>query len=201
MYYLIPRPRRVLLFTIAYLLFFVVLAIHDQNFEFLFYTGVMLALIWLAIDIYHRVRLDKWIVFSLSLLGLLHLAGGNLLYRGQRLYDIVWFREPFLLRYDNIVHFFGTFILTFLVYNLVEPIVHLHLRKRKRLVFMGMLILMAMGAGSLNEIMEFIAVLAFDAADKVGDYDNNARDLVFNLLGSLLATAMIYGCSRSGRKE
>lgn len=201
MYSFIPRPRKILIFTFAYLTLFTASAIYENNFEFLFYTGIMLVLIWLAIDVYHRVKLEKWIIGSLSLLGLLHLAGGNLFYRGTRLYDIEWFRQPLLIRYDNLVHLFGTFILTFLVFNLVQPIIDLNLRKTKRLLFMGMLILMALGVGSLNELIEFIAVIAFNAADRVGDYDNNARDLVFNFVGSVMATAIIYHYYRESQEE
>lgn len=198
---LIPKPKKILAFTLAYLVFFTGAAIYENNFEFLFYTGIMIILIWIVVDVYHRVNLQKWVIGSLSLLGLLHLAGGNIYFYGTRLYDVEWFRYPFLVRYDNIVHLFGTFVLTFLVYNLVQPIVDLNLRKRKRMLFMGMLILMALGVGSLNEIIEFIAVVIFDAADKVGDYDNNARDLVYNLAGALMATGIIYHYYKEAQED
>ena len=57
---------------------------------------------------------------------------------------------------------------------------------------MGMLILMALGVGAINEIIEFIAVEFLEAAQQVGDYENNAKDLVFNLFGSFIASLIIY---------
>ena len=44
-----------------------------------------------------------------------------------------------------------------------------------------------MGVGAGAEITELLAVVFFDASAAVGDYYNNAIDLVFNLLGSLTA--------------
>ena len=44
----------------------------------------------------------------------------------------------------------------------------------------------------MNEILEFGAVLFLGAAKAVGDYYNNAWDLVFDMLGSIIACIFIY---------
>jgi len=49
-------------------------------------------------------------------------------------------------------------------------------------------ILAASSIGALNEIIEFIAVIALDS-DGVGGYTNTAIDLVANLLGAIVGTA------------
>ncbi len=48
-----------------------------------------------------------------------------------------------------------------------------------------------MGFGAFNEIIELLAVLLFDATQQVGGYLNNALDLVFNLIGSIIACFFI----------
>jgi len=53
------------------------------------------------------------------------------------------------------------------------------------------LILIAMGTGAFIEIIEFNAVVFLGAAERVGDYFNNTLDLVFNLIGSIIACFFI----------
>ena len=50
---------------------------------------------------------------------------------------------------------------------------------------------MSLGAGVFNEVVEFIAVVLFQEQNKVGDYYNNAIDLVYNSIGSLTAIVVI----------
>lgn len=59
-------------------------------------------------------------------------------------------------------------------------------------LFSLLLILIALGIGALNEILEFGAVVFLDAQEAVGDYFNNAADLVFNLIGSVIAVIFIH---------
>ncbi|MBU2524362.1 DUF2238 domain-containing protein [Patescibacteria group bacterium] len=195
----LSNVSEILIFTVGYLIFFGGLAVYEKNFEFLFYAAVMIFLIWLALDVYHRIKLQKWIIICISLLGLLHMAGGNLTLNEVRLYDFEII--PGLIRYDNVVHFFGTFILTFIAYSLIHPIIDDNLKRKKRLLFMWMLVLMALGVGAVNEIIELVAVEFLDASAGVGDYTNNAVDLVFNLFGSVLACFIIYHYYRKEEVE
>jgi uncharacterized membrane protein YjdF len=50
----------------------------------------------------------------------------------------------------------------------------------------------ALGIGSLNEILELGAVVLLGAQEIVGDYFNNAMDLVFNQIGSVTAVFFIH---------
>lgn len=184
------KEKKFLYFTIAYIILFTLSALWHGNIEFLYYSGVMITLLWIIVYTYHRVSLDSWIAASLSILGLMHLTGGNVSIAGIRLYDITII--PGWIRYDNIVHSFGSFILTFIAFNLLHPIIHENLKIKKRMIFMGLLVLVSLGVGSINEMIEFFAVTFLDAAQQVGDYQNNAKDLVFNSIGAMTASIIIY---------
>ena len=117
-----------------------------------------------------------------------------------RLYDF-WFIDN-LLKYDNIIHAASLFVATFVAYNIISP--HLDLKiKHHPALFSLLLILIALGIGALNEILEFGAVVFLDAQEAVGDYLKNASDLVFNLIGSVIAVFFIhpYHKKRIARKS
>jgi uncharacterized membrane protein YjdF len=119
----------------------------------------------------------------------MNVAGGNAYIHGTRLYDL-WIIEG-ILKYDNIMHALSIFIATFVAYNIISP--HLDLKtKHHPILFSLLLILIALGIGAVNEILEFMAVILLGAQEGVGGYLNNAWDLVFNLLGSIIAVFLIF---------
>jgi len=59
-----------------------------------------------------------------------------------------------------------------------------------RLVFAVLLVLAASSIGAVNEIIEFAAVVLFQA-DGVGGYHNTCIDLVANLLGAIVSTVYL----------
>ncbi|MDX9893484.1 MAG: hypothetical protein RB292_03655 [Patescibacteria group bacterium] len=188
-YLLDKKNELILVFTIAYLAAFTINAFVWGNFEFLYYTILMIALIYFVLILNKSIHLGFFITFSLSVLGFLHLLGGNLYFGTIRLYD--WYIIPGIFRYDNFIHSLGTFITTIALYSLVSGYVHLRLRRRYA-AFAIMLVLMAIGLGSIVELVESVAVVVFGAAERVGGYFNNALDLWFNTIGSILATIIIY---------
>lgn len=177
-----------LYFTIGYLLFFTVLSIIKGNYEFLYYSIIMGILIGITVLYHKKLHLSKHVLIGLTILGALHIFGGNIHLFGTRLYDL--YLIPGIFRYDNLVHSFGIYVATFVIYSLVHP--HLDKRKKHNMWLLAIiLILMAMGAGAMNEILELGAVMFLGAAKQVGDYFNNAFDLVFNFLGASLASFII----------
>lgn len=183
------ESRLILIFTVAYFVFFTLMSVIWKNYEFLYYIGVMSLLLILIVLYYKKLHLSPIILWSLSILGLMNVAGGNVNIYGTRLYDF-WIIEG-ILKYDNIMHALSIFIATFVAYNIISP--HLDLKtKHHPILFSLLLILIALGIGSLNEISEFIAVVFLGAQEEVGDYFNNALDLVFNLLGSIIAVFFIF---------
>ncbi|MCK5474780.1 MAG: hypothetical protein KAI53_05225, partial [Candidatus Aenigmarchaeota archaeon] len=112
-------------FTITYLLLFLILAIINKNYEFIYYTCFMTSILIIIVLYHEKIHLTEPILFGLTLLGIMHILGGNIHLFGTRLYDI-WLIPPNILKYDNFVHSFGAFVATFIVYNLVQP----HLDKK-----------------------------------------------------------------------
>ncbi|NUM25645.1 MAG: hypothetical protein HUU49_03425 [Candidatus Buchananbacteria bacterium] len=188
--YLVERKNYLIfVFTVVYLAAFTINAIFHQNYEFLYYTVLLVALIYIITTIHHRLHLGFFIIINLSVLGFLHLLGGNLYFGHLRLYD--FYIIAGVIRYDNIIHTYATFIATLGLYSLIEPFIDVSLKKRYY-AFALVLILMAIGLGTINELVELFAVLLFDVSEKVGGYFNNALDLLFNTLGATAATVVIY---------
>ena len=179
----------VLAFTLAYLSVFTINGAWNANFEFLYYTILISLVIGVVTVIHQKLHLASFILVNLSVMGFLHLLGGNYYIDAYRLYDIYF--VPGLIRYDNIVHTYGTFISTLALYSLLAAYIDPAIRKRYP-IFAILLILMAIGMGTIVELVEFVAVLLFGVADKVGDYFNNTLDLFFNTIGATLATVMVY---------
>ena len=179
----------ILIFTVVYLLAFTLNALFYANFEFLYYTILMVGLIYVIILINKRLHLAFFILINLSLLGFLHLLGGNLYWQGMRLYDLYFI--PGIFRYDNFIHTYATFIGTLALYSLLGDYIDERIRKRY-FIFALILILMAIGMGTINELVEFLAVVVFGVVEKVGGYFNNALDLFFNTIGAIIATIVIY---------
>ena len=183
------RNYLILVFTIVYLAAFTFNGVLNANFEFLYYTFLLSFLIYLVIYLHQRLHLGFFILFNLSLLGFLHLAGGNFYLGDLRLYD--YYFIPYIFKYDNMIHSYGTFIGTWALYSLL--ISHFREPVKKRFPVLALLLIfMAIGMGTIVELVEFLAVIIFGVAEQVGDYYNNTLDLLFNFLGSVLATVIIY---------
>ena len=114
------------------------------------------------------------------------MAGGNLRVADDVLYSMQLI--PIFLRYDQLVHCFGFGTATLVCHHLLQP----YLKTED--VNWGMLailiVLMGCGVGALNEIVEFIAVIVMPETN-VGGYNNTMLDLVFNLIGALIAVAYL----------
>jgi len=185
-------------FTGSYLLAAILASLRFGNKEFLFYILTMLILIAVVLLIHRRMPLRAAQLWALSIWGLAHMCGGLLriphswpIDGGQRVLYSLWL-IPDLLKYDQLVHAYGFAITTWLCWHGL----HQHLQERSNEpVFpsIGLLTLAAaggMGFGALNEVIEFIAVLTIPHTN-VGGYENTGWDLIFNLIGCLIAAVMI----------
>lgn len=193
------RLRALAIFTGAYLLIAVAAALVLGNKEFLFYIITMLVLIATVMGVHRRMPLRGAQLWTLSIWGLAHMSGGLLPLpeswpiheEGKRVLYSLWLM-PGWLKYDQLVHAYGFAITTWLCWHGLRS----HLQSRAEGdVFpgAGLLTLAAaggMGFGALNEVIEFIAVLSIPDTN-VGGYINTGWDLVFNLIGCLIAAAMI----------
>ncbi len=176
-------------FTVSYLVLFSIISSVQGNYEFLYYTAVIAVFLFIIMYYYHEFHLSITLVVCLTILGALHILGGSLHFNGTRLYDL-WL-IPGIFKYDNLVHAFGIAIATLVAYNILLPKMEDSTRWRP-FAFSLMLVLIAMGIGALNEVVEFFAVVFLGAGKTVGDYFNNTVDLVYNLVGSIMVSVFLY---------
>ena len=119
-----------------------------------------------------------------------HLAGGLATVGGVSLYALVLLpivgESYYILKYDQLVHVYCYVVIAIVVYEVLAQL----LTKSSALTTPSLTILEAMGIRALNKVVEFITVVAVGSTG-VGDYMNNAIDLVANLLGGILGAAYL----------
>ena len=192
-----PAVLGAALFTALYMLAAGLTAAAKGNTEFAFYAIVMLIIIAALLWLHWRVRLSSGVIWGLALWGALHMAGGLMpvpahLAQGEGpavLYSL-WLspmgEQLGLLKYDKAVHAFGFAVTTWLCWQALLGAVGL---RRPTFGLMVLCVAAAMGFGALNEVIEFLATRLTET--NVGGYYNTSLDLVANLLGAVLAAAMI----------
>lgn len=179
--------------NLAYIIPFTAYYILNRNFEFLWYVFVLVAFFVLLLVTRRKSGFTPTILWGLSLWGFLHMAGGGIKVGGDVLYalpliHIADIGDTMILKYDQVVHFFGFAVATLVVHHLLKR--YLSPQTNWKVVY-PIIIAAGMGLGALNEIVEFAAVLAAENTG-VGGYYNTALDLVFNALGALAAVVFIH---------
>lgn len=179
-------------FNLVYLFGFAGYYVYIKNFEFLWYVAVLLFFFILIATTLHKTKFNLITLSGLSLWGLLHMAGGGIKIAGDVLYGhtlipLLGEGELTILKYDQLVHFFGFGVATLVIYQLLKP----QLRTDANWQMIAfILIISGAGLGVLNEIVEFVAVLVFTDTN-VGGYYNTSLDLIFNTLGALAMTGWL----------
>lgn len=187
----------VALFTAAYVLGFTAWFLAIGNLEFIVYVVTMLVLIALVGLTLERAAYPVPMLWALSLWGLMHMAGGGLPVAGSVLYNlplipIVEVEGSVILKYDQAVHAYGFGVTAWLLHHLL---VRHYPDTRRSWTAFTLPLFGAMGLGSLNEMIEFTAVLAVPDTN-VGGYINTALDLCFNALGAFVAVLLCIALSR-----
>jgi len=166
------------------------------NYEFLVYTvsiGILIFALWKTDKIFHYPNLAKW-GFAVWLF--FHFAGGGFYYHGQKWYATILWKlvgEPYnILRYDQVIHFYCYVVMTAFVFGIVSYMADKKLKRTKKGIFLIAFISMLGGIaiGAINEIIEFSTVV-FLGSTGVGEYFNNALDLVFNFFGALVSVLIL----------
>lgn len=181
------------IFTAAYILAYSIYYISIRNYEFLWYVLVLVFFAALIIATLRKTNFDYVILWGLTLWGFLHMSGGGLIINGNVLYALEIIRlfnigDTFVLKFDQFVHAFGFFVTTLVAYHLLKP--HLNKKANYKIIY-PLLFFIATGAGALNEIVEFIAVVIVPDTG-VGGYFNTLLDLVFNAIGSIIGLFVIH---------
>jgi uncharacterized membrane protein YjdF len=163
-----------------------------ENYEFLWYVLVLLFFFFLIGLTLHKTQFPAWLLWMLSLWGLLHMAGGGVMVAGRVLYayEIVHLfgsGDGYVLKFDQAVHFYGFFVTTFVAHHLLKP----YCARPHATMVLFLAAMASMGFGTLNELVEFLAVVVAPKTG-VGGYYNTALDLAFNSLGAMLACFVLY---------
>ena len=174
--------RIIFFITGLYLFLFTIIAVMRRNEEFIYYSIIVLTIFFILLKFRKKLYISVSSMIGLSFAQMLHVLGINIHIARQRLYDI-WIIHGYF-RYDNLVHLLSMMVVTIAMYDIMKNYLHEKIHNNK-IILSLILILIVCGIGAFNEVMEFGAVLFFNAGAQVGDYTNNALDLVFNLLGAL----------------
>ncbi len=170
--------KRIILFNLIYITVFGAFAIAAQNWEFLFYVSIVVFFFALLLKKYEKIGLSRGVLWGLSVWGLIHMMGGNIPVNDSVLYNVQII--PIFLKYDQLVHAFGFGVTTLVGWQLLRP----YLKESYNRTTIGILIVMiGMGAGALNETLEFIATVLVPETN-VGGYVNTSLDLIFNMIGA-----------------
>lgn len=188
------RELPVIIVNTIYITFFTFVALGNANYEFVLYAGVVIVLFGWILHKQAAVQFDRTILWGLTAWGLMHMAGGNVRINGEILYGLQLI--PVVLRYDEFVHAFGFGIGTLVCFHLLRP--YLRTDTEKWWPLATLVVLMGLGLGALNELVEFVAVVTVPETN-VGGYKNTLWDLVFDLIGAVLAVILLtYRRARRG---
>ena len=177
--------KNLIIFNSIYISLFGLYALLNGNLEFLFYVSIVIFFFFLLLQKYEKLGLSKAALWGLSIWGLLHMAGGNVPVNGSVMYNLQLI--PIVLKYDQFVHLFGFAAATIVGWELLKPFLK---DKFNWTTISILLVMIGLGAGARNEIIEFVAVLLVPETN-VGGYYNSSLDLVFDLFGAILAVFFI----------
>jgi len=181
----------ILLCNLAYVLVFGSLSVARANYEFVIYTLVIVFFLGLIAATQRRVQFSPFILWGLTLWGFLHMAGGHVPVGAGRLYDVILLpiaAQHSVLRYDQFVHALGFGVATLVCYHLLRPQLNGRAAGWPRVSVL--VVLMGMGLGAFNEVLELVVTLIVPESG-VGGYMNTAFDLAFNMVGAVLAVVWI----------
>ena len=167
------------------LIAFMIYAAIIKNVEFFYYGLIIIPSLFFVFSIRKKIKLKSKYVTYLSLAAILNFIGGLVRINGVRLYDI----SIFFLGYDYIVHFLFSFIMVFIIYGLFGHYFKFPKKFQKIYMFIILTFLVA-GMSTIVEMLELIGVIYLNSPG-VGGYVNNSLDLIFNLLGAIVASLVI----------
>ena len=177
---------RLAAFTLSYLAVFLVAGLVIGSDVAVPYVVLIVVLILVVSRLEARFQLGGGVLWGLSVWGFAHLAGGVIPIDGDRtLYNAVLGVE--LLHYDRLVHLFGFGFATLVCGKVLAAwLPHGQITPSAAVL----VVLAGLGVGAVNEIVEFGATLVLPDTN-VGGYVNTGWDLVFDVVGALVAAAWL----------
>jgi hypothetical protein len=151
---------------------------------------ILLIIVYSAILIHLKDMPEKfYVIFGFLILAIVHTAGAFVIINGETLYHFSFIAGYFA--YDNIVHLIGGYIATLFVYSFFKNNFIFEKSNLHRFYYLCLLVTLGVGIGAFIEILELFAVLFFDVGNIVGDYLNNAIDLVFDTIGAFISAVYV----------
>ncbi len=148
-----------------------------------YYVPITVVVTGLVVLVHRSVGFSPQVMWGLAGVAVGNLAGGVFLVDGQPLYVLKILGD---VRYDKPFHAAATGVAA---WASLEAISRWTGRsKGPSLGFAALL--MAIGVGSLVEIVEYAGSVIFHSTN-VGDYGNNMLDLVANLVGAAVAVGVV----------
>jgi hypothetical protein len=193
-----PKITGVASFTILYTLGFLALSLSLENYSALPGLGVQLALMVFVYVAHKRIHYALPLLWSLSFLGLLSLAGGIITlpalnssdgmpyYLNELWVSSEWFS------YKTCVHVYGLGVITWVNWQTMCNIIHSRYQRRL-MPSAGLLLLVvtsAIGYGAIGEIAAHLVDLCF-SPERVADYGNICKNMTANFCGALLTSVVI----------
>lgn len=181
--------KSILTLNLVFITGFSIYFLQQKNYEFILYVAVIIGILLLILKTQPTTKLSNTSLSLLSIWGLLHMSGGSIRFQGDVLYNLILIpiSETYkIFKYDQLVHAFGFGTMTLVSYELIKPYIEKFTPR-----FYLISIMAACGFGALNEIIEFIATV-ISPQTNVGGYINTSLDLVFNLIGAITASILIY---------
>lgn len=187
------------IFNLVYIAGFTVYYLLQKNYEFMLYIGVLVVIFATLVWFHKRVQFPNFILWMLSIWGLLHMLGGGLrLSSGEVLYRWIPFElynahdaagEFVILKFDQILHFYVYFVVSFVLAHVLMRITK---SDAKPFYFYFFVAVGSMGLSVVNELIEFAAVVVSPLGTGVGGYVNTLLDLGFNTLGAVTGAFVDY---------
>lgn len=183
----------VIAFSSLYLLVGSLYFLQDLNIEFVIYILVIAAAFLLLFGTLRTTRFPTYILWLISIWGLLHILGGSVptpdgVLFAYKIYPFLDYGGDFyILKYDQVVHayLYGTMTLVFL---------HILTRtlsaKGPFWIILLIALMASMGVSAMNEIMEFLIAMTLER-NGVGGYENAMLDLIFNFGGAVAALVIL----------
>jgi len=162
----------------------------DRVWSYIFVITVLLVTVGL---IHGVAQFSRPITWALAVSGALHMAGGIMpsWQRGAPILYDTWLVDG-LLKYDQLVHFVGTAVLTVAAWELLAHF--LDFGRATAAGHAALAAMMGVACGAINEVYEFLSAQRFSGLH-IGGFDNMGWDLVFNLAGAA-TTAVFLGISQ-----
>lgn len=189
----------VLAFSLLYILIGGLYFLRDFNLEFVIYVGVIIAVFALLFGTLKKTQFPTYILWLISIWGLLHILGGSVqtpdgVLFAYRIFPFIDLGGDFyILKYDQLIHMYLYGVMSLVFLHLIRSTLR---ASGPTWIIFFTAIMASMGVSALNEIMEFFIAITLER-NGVGGYENAMLDLVFNFAGAIIAPIVLFLTKKS----